>query len=55
MWSKCIYMFKLIPVKSFRSVRFLLFLKEVSSAHQGCIYFKIQKNSNIVQYYDNLK
>jgi len=25
-----------LPVKSFRSVRFFLFLNEVSSAHQGC-------------------
>jgi len=49
-----------LPVKSFRSVRFFMFLKEVFSAHQGCNYLikKIhtQKNpSNIVKYYYNLK
>ena len=27
-----------LPVKSLETVRFLMFLKEVSSAHQGCIY-----------------
>ncbi len=32
------------------SVRFLMFLKEVSYDHQGCIYLS---NSNIVKYYTN--
>ncbi len=27
-----------LPLKSLGSVRFLMFFKEVSSAHQGCIY-----------------
>ncbi len=32
-------------------------MKEVSYAHQGCIYLikKYSKNSNIVKYYHNLK
>jgi len=51
-----------LPVKSFRSVRFFMFLKEVSSAHQGNYLIKKYKtkkqkknNSNIVKYYYNLK
>jgi len=35
-----------------------MFLKEVSSAHQGCMQLfdtKKTKNSNIVKYYYNLK
>jgi len=34
-----------------------MFLKEVSSAHQGCIYLikNTNKNGNIVKYYYNLK
>jgi len=46
-----------LPVKSFRSVRFFMFLKEVTSAHQGCNYLikNTKKNSNIVKYYYNLK
>ncbi len=34
-----------------------MFLKEVSSAHQGCNLFdlKYNKNSNIVKYYYNLQ
>jgi len=39
--------------KSLGSVRFLMFLKEYSYAHQGCIYLiknANQKNSNIVKY-----
>jgi len=35
-----------------------MFLKEVSSAHQGCNYLikkTHKKNSNIVKYYYNLK
>jgi len=30
---KCVYT---LPVKSFRSVRFFMFLNEVSFAHQSC-------------------
>jgi len=45
-----------LRVKSFRSVRFFMFLNEVSSAHQGCfIWWKKMTNSNVVKYYDNLK
>ncbi len=38
-------------------VRFLLFLKESSYAHRGCIYLTTNdsKNSNSVKYYYNLK
>ncbi len=38
-------------------VRFFLFLKEATYAHQGCIYLitNDSKNSNSVKYYYNLK
>ncbi len=46
-----------LPFKSLGSVRLLMFFKDISSAHQGCIYLikKYRKNSNIVKYYYNLK
>ncbi len=42
--------------KSLLSGRFVHVLKEVSFAHQGCIYLikKYSKNGNIVEYYYNL-
>jgi len=33
---KCFSLPYTLPDKSFRSVRFFMFLNEVSSAHQGC-------------------
>ena len=46
-----------VQSKSLEPLRFLMFLKEVSSAHQGYIYLikNTVKNSNIVKYYYNLK
>uniref|UniRef100_A0A8C1XEL6 Protein strawberry notch homolog 2 n=1 Tax=Cyprinus carpio TaxID=7962 RepID=A0A8C1XEL6_CYPCA len=49
--------FSKIQVKSLETLLFLMFLKEVSSAHQACIYLIkiLKKKSNIVIYYYNLK
>ncbi len=45
-----------LQLESLGSVRFLIFLKEASYAHQGCIYLiKNAVISNIVKYYYNLK
>uniref|UniRef100_A0A8C1GL86 Uncharacterized protein n=1 Tax=Cyprinus carpio TaxID=7962 RepID=A0A8C1GL86_CYPCA len=45
-----------VQVKSLETLLFLMFLKEVSSAHQACIYLiKNTEKSNIVIYYYNLK
>uniref|UniRef100_A0A8C1YW95 Potassium channel, subfamily T, member 1 n=1 Tax=Cyprinus carpio TaxID=7962 RepID=A0A8C1YW95_CYPCA len=46
-----------VYVKSLETLLFLMFLKEVSSAHQACIYLikNTEKKCNIVIYYYNLK
>uniref|UniRef100_A0A8C1H5W6 Dynamin-type G domain-containing protein n=1 Tax=Cyprinus carpio carpio TaxID=630221 RepID=A0A8C1H5W6_CYPCA len=46
-----------LQVKSLETLLFLMFLKEVSSAHQACIYLikNTEKKCNIVKYYYNLK
>ena len=46
-----------VQVKSLETLLFLMFLKEVSSAHQACIYLikNTEKKCNIVIYYYNLK
>uniref|UniRef100_A0A8C2CL46 ATP-dependent RNA helicase DHX29 n=1 Tax=Cyprinus carpio TaxID=7962 RepID=A0A8C2CL46_CYPCA len=46
-----------VQTKSLETLIFLMFLKEVSSAHQACIYLikNIEKKCNIVKYYYNLK
>jgi len=46
-----------LPFKVLGLEDFLMSLKEVSFAQQGCIYMvKIQKNSNVVsKYYSNFK
>ncbi len=46
-----------IYIYSLWSVRFLMFFKEVSYAHRGCIYLikNTEKNCNIVQYFYDLK
>ncbi len=43
--------------KSLDTLLFLMFLKEVSYAHQACIYLikNTEKNNNIVKYFYNLK
>ncbi len=48
---------KYTAIQCLGSVKFVMFFKEASSAHQGCIYLmkNTEKNSNIVKYYWNLK
>ncbi len=42
-----IYIYTL-PLKSLGSVRFLMFFKEVSFAHQGCIYLIKNTEKNAI-------
>jgi len=47
-FSVCIYIYiHAVPVKSLETLLFYTFLKEISNAHQACIYLIKKKNSNI--------
>ncbi len=53
----CVYTLYILLVKSFWTVRFVMFFKEVSSAHQACIYLirRTEKNSKLFKYFCNIK
>ncbi len=53
----CVYILYILLVKSFWTVRFVMFFKEVSSAHQACIYLirRTEKNSKLFKYFCNIK
>ena len=57
MYTKHLIEINTVQVKSLETLLFLMFLKEVSSAHQACIYLikNTEKKCNIVIYYYNLK